>query len=85
MAERKVKVEYLGKMVDGVEVDINESTERWSDVRLADGTVLKVKLSIVVATRVPGEYDQDGNPAYVLKMSPTMIVSETPPQFRRKT
>ena len=82
VAERKTKVDYMGKMVDGHEVMVEESVDRWSDVKLSDGSVLRVKLSILGAIRVDGEFDPDGNPTYVLKLAPQMLVSEAPDNLR---
>lgn len=84
MADKNVKVDYMGKMLDGVEVSIDESTERWSEIKLSDGSLIRAKIGLVGATRVAGEYDQDGNPAYVFKMAPTVVVGESPSALRKK-
>lgn len=85
VAERKIKVDYVGRQMDATVVSIVESVDRWSDVKLDDGTLLRVKLSVLSASRVDGEYDPSGNPAYVLTMTPTMVVAEAPDKLRKKT
>jgi hypothetical protein len=86
MSERKVKiVNPAGKTVDGVEMDVEESIEKWSQFTFPDGTVMRAKLSIATATRLEGEYDQEGNPLYATRMTPTMILSSVPDHLKRKT
>lgn len=71
-----------GRVVDGVEVGVDESTERWSDVKLTDGTVLRVKLSIISAVRTE-VFDPQGNPTYSLNMAPVMAVVDVPSRWKR--
>ena len=83
--ERKVKVAMPpdGKLVEGLEVPVVESTERWTEVKLEDGTVLRIKPTVVSAIRIPGQYDQDGNPMYALKAANAMMVAEAPEHLKR--
>jgi hypothetical protein len=71
-------------MVEGVEVPVEESTEKWSEYRLEDGTVLRAKLTIISAVRVEGQYDPQGNPVYTLNMTPTMAIIESPQHLKQK-
>jgi hypothetical protein len=84
--ERNVKVPMPpdGRIVDGVEVPVVESTERWTEVKLEDGSVLRVKPSIISAIRVPGQWDNDGNPMYALKATNQMMVAEAPEHLKRR-
>lgn len=86
VAERKVKITFGGKgMVDATEIPIEESNEKWSDVKLQDGAHLRVKSSVINAVRVDGQYDPaTGNPVYVLNMTPTMIYVDIPENLRQK-
>lgn len=53
MAERKVPVALpTGKIGEGFEVPVEETTERWSDVTLEDGTHLRLKTTVLSATRI---------------------------------
>jgi hypothetical protein len=63
-----------GQIADGIEVPIEESSERWSEIKREDGTVIRIKMSMISAVRVPGQYDQVGNPMYVMNMTPTIAI-----------
>lgn len=86
MAERKVKVTNpgTGKLVDGIEMDVDEAVERWSEFTFPDGTVMRVKFNLAAVTRVEGEYDNEGNPVYVTKMSPVMVLAKVPDNLKKK-
>jgi hypothetical protein len=84
VAERKTKVLYNGKVVDGMEVQAEESTERWSDFKFEDGVVMRAKISILSVVRIDGEYDATGNPAYAINMAPTIALIEVPEHLRKK-
>ena len=73
-----------GTMVDGIAVDIVESTERWSDVTLADGTKVKIKMSVISAARSDSHYDQDGRPIYSFDMTPQLVLVDVPPGLKKK-
>jgi hypothetical protein len=83
--ERPVKVTNPvdGKIVDGVEVAVLESTERWTDIKLEDGSFVRVKPSIMSAVRIPGQFDQEGNPMYMLRAANAMMVSEAPEHLKK--
>jgi len=80
-----MKVMYNGKLVEGTEVPIDESNEKWSEFKFADGTVVRCKVSLISAIRVDGEYDPaTGYPAYAMNMVPTIAVIESPESLRKK-
>ena len=84
MIERQVKVrDQQGNLVEGVAVGIDESTERFSEVKLEDGTTLKTNLSALEAVRVTGQWDADGNPIYVLKSQNVVAVTESPNALKK--
>jgi len=83
MAERRVKVPYQGNLTDGTDVPIEESTERWSEFKLEDGTIIRIKQTIASAIRVDGQYDQEGNPVYVLKSAPAVAIVHVEEKVRR--
>jgi hypothetical protein len=72
-----------GRIVEGFEIPVVESTERWTEVKLEDGTILRIKPSVVSAIRVPGQYDNDGHPMYALKASNQMVVTESSDLLKR--
>ena len=85
MAPRKVQIkDPSGQMVEGYDIAITESTERFSEIKLEDGTVLKAKLSVIGAVRVDDRWDDSGNPMYVIKGQHVVTVAEAPEQLRRK-
>lgn len=84
VADRKVQIPYNGKMVQGTEINIEETVERASEIVLADGSRLRLKSSVISAIRVDGEYGPDGNPIYVLNATPVMTLIEAPASLRKK-
>ena len=80
MPERKTKILIPPENTptDGFDVPVEESTERWSEFVLEDGSILRAKPAIGSIVRVPGRFDSDGNPLYVLRGSIMMIVVEAP-------
>lgn len=84
MPERKVKINVPGMgAVDGTEVGLTESVERWTELRLEDGTVLRVKPMVMTITRLDGRYDPQGNPMYAIQGGQTMMVASTPDHLRQ--
>lgn len=85
MTEKHVQVPLpTGGTITGVEVTVDESTERWSDFKLMDGTVLRAKISIVSAIRLEGQYDPQGNPSYSLNLSPLVAVVSSDQKFKKR-
>ncbi len=85
--ERKIKVAIQpGRVVDAFDVPIRESTERWTELTLEDGAVVRVKPMILGVARVEGQWDQEGNPIYALRGGPNMMtVVSVPENLRRPT
>jgi hypothetical protein len=69
--------------MDGSEVEVSESTERWSDVTLQDGTVIRIKPSVLSAIRIDGQYDPEGNPAYAVKAQNMITIVSSPDHLRK--
>ena len=86
MAENRVKIPFptqTSPVRDGVQVPIGDSTEKWSDVTLLDGTQLRLKASIIGAIRIEGEYDEAGNPAYAFEVQNMVTIVSTPDALKR--
>jgi hypothetical protein len=84
--ERRIRVPFPlpnSPVRDGSEVQVKESTERWTEVELEDGTVVRLKATLLGAVRIEGEWDAEGNPAYSLKITPNVIIASTPDHLRR--
>ena len=50
-------------------VEVTSSSEPWSNYLLQDGTTVRMKMILSEVWRVIDEYDNEGNPVYVLKSS----------------
>ena len=86
MTERSRTVQdAFGRNVEGRDVDISESTERFSELRLEDGTILRIKPSVLQVTRLVEQWDPEGNPIYVVRSQNLVLVSEAPAQLKRKS
>lgn len=83
MAEKRTTIRLPTGEFSGVEIPVKESTERWSEVSLEDGTVLRVKPTVLAAIRVDGQYDPEGNPLYALKSTQTMVVASILPHLKK--
>jgi hypothetical protein len=86
MPERKIKIPFptpQSPLADGVEVSVRESTERWTDILLEDGTALRLKANVLSAIRIEGQYDPEGNPMYALKAGQTLTILSAPENLRR--
>lgn len=66
-----------GNLYDATEVDVVDSNERWSEYRLSDGSLVKVKPVLTSIVRVDGEFDPLGNPVYVIAAQPVVAVTPT--------
>jgi hypothetical protein len=84
VAERKKSVMVNGRPVPGVDVPIEESNERWSDIKLEDGTMLRVKITVLSVGRADAEYDPNGYPMYSLDLAPVVTISHVPENLRRR-
>lgn len=83
---RKVPVTLpSGEKGEGTEVQVDELTERWSEFRLQDGTIMRVKATVISAIRVDGHYDPQGNPMYLTNVTPVLTVLSAPEKLRKKT
>lgn len=84
MADKKTKIQVAGVpgWVEAVEVAVDESNEPWTNVKLADGTTLRLKTVILGVLRLEGQYDPDGNPMYQVKAN--QVMTANPPDHLKK-
>ena len=85
MPAKKLKVPWppgTTTLAEGTEVQIKEATERWTDVILEDGSELRLKATVFGAVRLDGKFDPEGNPLYVLKANPVMVIANAPENLR---
>lgn len=72
--ERMIKVNFQGRVVDGIEMDF-KAKEEWSIVEVADGTIIRMKPVPTSVIKIVDEYDVAGNPIYTIQASNVMAVS----------
>lgn len=81
---RKKKVQLPdGSFVEGTPIPFQTGGEHWNEYLVEDGSVLRVKLVATEVIRVDGQYDQEGNPLYVLN-STQVLVASSPDDLRRE-
>jgi len=73
--DRPTKLTYQGREIDAVEVDFKVLKEDWNEYDLADGTRVKVKYVASNMVRLINEYDNDGDPIYLVKSSNVLALS----------
>src|SRR5438093_1353590 len=69
------------RQVDAEQIDFEAKAEPWTTHELADGTILRVRVILTGVMRIEGEYDQSGNPIYVVS-SQTVIQANSPKKLR---
>lgn len=57
--------------------------EHWNEYLVEDGSVLRVKLVATEVIRLDGQYDQEGNPIYILNSTNVLAVS-SPEDLKRE-
>jgi hypothetical protein len=84
MAERKTTATLptTGQIVPALDIPVEESTERWTEVKLEDGTIFRIKPTVLLATRIDGHYDADGNPFYMIKNNAAIALVHVPEHLR---
>ncbi len=85
MEKHKRTVEYPpGKQSQGTDVEIDEAIERPSELRLKDGSVLRMRTNVVEVIRLDEQWNENGDPVYVVKSSTTVTAVEVPQEFKKK-
>ena len=71
----------VSTMLSSTEVEVLEAKEAWSEYRLADGTVLRVKPIMIAVSRVDDAESANGEPVYNIKSTLVTDVrgAKTPP------
>ncbi len=73
----------LGAASTAQDVDVLEAKEVWSEYRLADGTVLRIKPVMITVSRIEGEHTIEGDPVYNMKS--TLVTDVRAPQELKKS
>jgi hypothetical protein len=72
-----------GQMAEGEEIAVDESSERWSEFKLSDGTTMRVKAVVSSVLRLEGQFDALGQPLYVVKSTTAVAVVNVPDNLRK--
>jgi len=72
-----------GAVSTAQDVDVLEAKEVWSEYRLSDGTVLRIKPVMITISRVEGEHTIEGDPVYNMKS--TLVTDVIAPQELKKS
>jgi hypothetical protein len=71
---KKVKVTFPdGKQKDGELLEIVDQKEQWSEYRVEDGAILRLRQVVTQITKLE-EKDASGNPIYVVNGQPVLTV-----------
>jgi hypothetical protein len=81
MKEKK-QIAWGGCEVEATEHLFRAAGEFWNEYLVDDGSVLRLKIVMTEVDRLEGEYDDDGQPVYVIKSVNAMRVS-APKHLRR--
>jgi hypothetical protein len=69
------------RQVDAEQVDFESKAEPWASYELSDGTMLKIRVILTAVLRIEGEFDQSGNPIYVVS-SQNVVQANAPKKLR---
>ena len=81
---QKRTVEYQGRKVQGEVVEFEAVPENWTPYRLSDGTILKMRLSLLEVVRLLDEFQpQSGDPVYLFTAQ-TIVSADSPETLKQK-
>ena len=81
---RKRFKDQAGNELEGVVVDVDEATERFSDILLKDGTRLKIRPVVTEAIRLDDQWDNERNPVYVVRAANVVTINEVNEDLKKK-
>ena len=71
-----MKVKFKDKEVEGKEIDVLLSNEKWNEYQLSDGNILMFKEVLISVVKVIGEQNPDGTPAYIFQTHKVTRIKE---------
>lgn len=80
---RQVTVAPGGPSRDAELVEVQQSSEQWNQYLLGDGSVVRMKTVVTEVWRLIDEYDQEGNPVYLVRSRNVLAVT-TPDEMRKQ-
>ena len=84
MAERKVKFKLGDKEVEAWDVPIDESNEKWTELKLEDGAILRLKPVVSNVFRMTDQKDDQGRPIYAINSTIALITVEGPKKLTER-
>ena len=75
--ERKKTINLGQGPVAVTEVGYRPAGEYWNEYLADDGSVIRIKLVVQEVLRLDDQYDEQGNPMYLVKSANVMNVSAT--------
>ncbi len=72
---KETKFPHKGKLVDAVELEFKYSEESTGTLQLEDGSVLHVKVVPQKVLRLVSEYNDSGEPIYVMQAASLVTAS----------
>ena len=85
MADRKIKDARTGEMFEAETVDIEEISEKPMIIKLADGSILRLKVDVVEVARYKDRWDQEGHPMYNVRSGTILAVLESSVKYQQKS
>lgn len=75
-------IDFRGRQVEALEVKFKAVREDWNEYDLEDGTTVRMKTVVSEVVRVPEQFDNEGNPVYVVK-STNLLVVKAPDNLKK--
>lgn len=73
---RKKKIPLQdGSTIEGTVMPFQTGGEHWNEYLVDDGSVLRLKLVATEVIRLDGQFDQEGNPLYMVNSTNVLTVS----------
>ena len=60
-----MKVDFQGKQIEAIEIEVVRTNEPWTECQLADGKVLMFKDVVISVCKAVTETNPDGSPLYL--------------------
>ena len=79
---RPIKIEYLGKQVEGEDLEFDSIKEGWDEFKTEDGTIVKVKLYVSNVIRAKDLKTESGEPLYIVKHG-TIVTTVVPEKLKK--
>ena len=72
-----------GDFMDAERIEVSQASEHWNQYLLEDGAVLKLKSITTKVVRLKDQYDQTGNPIYIIQ-SNNVVDVDCPEGLKKK-